>query len=388
MIRFPTHPSSTPCPSCSKITLHPFYTVTNIPTQSNLLMSTRDEALNYPKGDLQLASCSSCGFITNTAFDPSTQEHSTRYEATQAHSPTFTAFAKSLAQRWIDRYKLHGKTILEIGCLNGEFVSTLCILADTKGIGIDPVLDPSRTPDTAGRVQFIKDFYSEKYAHLSADFICCRHTLEHIAQPHDFLTTIRKTIGTRTDVMVCFEVPDVQRVLQEGAFWDLYYEHCSYFTPASLADLFTRTGFEVIDQRREFDDQYLILDAQPKAHRSAVAPTDPTPVIPFESPCSAQLKKWHAIIDSAPKIALWGSGSKAVGFLSTLDISDEQIPFVVDINPHKQNTYLPGTAQKIIPPQQLVDYQPELIIAMNPVYRNEIQQDLNQMNLRADLLTL
>ncbi len=202
--------------------------------------------------------------------------------------------------------------------------------------------------------------------------------MEHIAAPFDFLSTIRKTIGDRTDVTVCFEVPDVQRVLQEGAFWDLYYEHCSYFTPASLKDLFIRTGFEVIDQRREFDDQYLILDACPKAHSLTVGSPITTPTKPFESPCSAQLKKWHEVIDSAQKIALWGSGSKAVGFLSTLDISDEQIPFVVDINPHKQNTYLPGTAQKIIPPQQLVDYQPELIIAMNPVYRNEIQADLDQ----------
>jgi hypothetical protein len=388
MIRFPTQPSDKICPSCHTTSLQHFYTVTNIPTQSNLLMSSREEAMTYPKGDLTLCACSTCGFITNTSFNPATQEHSTRYEATQAHSPTFSAFAKSLAQRWIDRYHLHGKTILEIGCLNGEFVSTLCILADTKGVGIDPVLDPSRTPDTAGRVQFIKDFYSEKYANLPADFICCRHTLEHIAIPYDFLTTIRNTIGHRTDVTVCFEVPDVERVLQEGAFWDLYYEHCSYFTPASFASIFDRTGFQVLDQRREFDDQYLILDASPKAHRSAVGPNTPTPVKPFESTCSAQLKKWHEIIDSAEKIALWGSGSKAVGFLSTLDISHDQIPFVVDINPHKQNTFLPGTAQEIIPPLKLVDYEPDLIIAMNPVYRNEIQQDLNRMNLRADLLTL
>ena len=44
--------------------------------------------------------------------------------------------------------------------------------------------------------------------------------------------------------MVFFELPDTERVLTEAAFWDIYYEHCSYFTPGSLARLFRRTGFE------------------------------------------------------------------------------------------------------------------------------------------------
>ncbi len=26
----------------------------------------------------------------------------------------------------------------------------------------------------------------------------------------------------------------LRRILDEGAFWDLQYEHCSYFTPATL----------------------------------------------------------------------------------------------------------------------------------------------------------
>ena len=35
-----------------------------------------------------------------------------------------------------------------------------------------------------------------------------------------------------------FELPDSRRVFDEVAFWDIYYEHCSYFTPGSLARLF------------------------------------------------------------------------------------------------------------------------------------------------------
>ena len=352
-------------------------------------MATRAEAINYPKGDLKLAFCGACGFVTNTAFDPATQEHSTRYEATQAHSGTFNAFAKSLAQRWVDRYQLCGRTILEIGCLNGEFISLLCTLADAKGIGIDPALDPTRTHETGGRVRFIKDFYSEKHSDLPADFICCRHTLEHIARPLDFLITIRKTIGDRKDVVLCFEVPDVLRVLNEGAFWDLYYEHCSYFAPQSLAGLFQRAGFEIIDQRREFDDQYLVIDARPADSRSmGDVRSIENAVANFERTNGEQVLKWRRVIASGRRIVIWGSGSKAVGFLSTLAIAQETVPYVVDINPHKHGTFLPGTGQKIVAPQRLVEYQPQVIVAMNPVYRREIQADLDRMRVHAELMTL
>ena len=64
-----------------------------------------------------------------------------------------------------------------------------------------------------------------------------------------------------------FELPDVRRVLDEVAFWDVYYEHCSYFSAGSLARLFRATGFEVLDLALDYDDQYLLLEARPSAVR-------------------------------------------------------------------------------------------------------------------------
>ena len=66
----------------------------------------------------------------------------------------------------------------------------------------------------------------------------CRHTLEHIAPTGRFLRTIRNVIGDRSDTVVLFELPDAVRILREGAFWDINYEHCSYFSPGSLSRLF------------------------------------------------------------------------------------------------------------------------------------------------------
>ena len=80
----------------------------------------------------------------------------------------------------------------------------------------------------------------------------------------EFVELLRRP-AARRDGVVVFEVPDVLRVLREGAFWDVYYEHCSYFA-ARLArrPLPRAAGFEVLANRLDFDDQYLVLEARPR----------------------------------------------------------------------------------------------------------------------------
>jgi hypothetical protein len=53
------------CPSCGAASLQKFYEVDNIPAHSCLLMDSREEALAYPRGRLNLAFCSACCFISN-----------------------------------------------------------------------------------------------------------------------------------------------------------------------------------------------------------------------------------------------------------------------------------------------------------------------------------
>ena len=51
-------------------------------------------------------------------------------------------------------------------------------------------------------------------------------------------------------------------------------------------------------------------------------------------------------------MVVWGSGSKAVGYLTTLGLRDE-IAAVVDINPHKHGKFLAGTGHEIVGPDAL-----------------------------------
>jgi len=372
----------------------------SVPANSCILLNDQHEAQCYPRGKIQLGLCQRCGFIGNLAFNVNMAQYTNAYEEQQSFSPRFNAFARDLAQRLIVRHGLRNKTVLEIGCGKGDFLALLCELGPNRGIGIDPTYIPGRQDGAApSNITFIQDFYSERYAHLAADFVCCRHTLEHIFDTASFVRTVRNAVNTRPGTIVFFEVPDVLRVLQEPAFWDIYYEHCSYFSLGSLARLFRRCGFEVLDLALEYGGQYLLLEARPAENGPSGShlELEDTPevlrdaVARFQETCANAIRQWRRRIQVAraekKSIAIWGSGSKCVAFLATLGIADD-IAAVVDINPYRHGKYLPGTGKPIVPPTALKQIRPDLVIAMNPIYLQEIGTDLAAMDLHPELTSV
>jgi SAM-dependent methyltransferase len=399
-------PSAAPftCSACGAGDIHIFYRVKDVPAHSCLMLSSREEALAFPRGDIELGFCRKCGFIGNVRFDAGLNRYSAAYEETQAYSPRFLSFLDEVWDDQIARFELGPRmTALEIGCGKGEFLVGLCERSGCNGIGLDPGYRPERTRSSAAdRITFIRDFYGPTYAHLHADYVCCRHTLEHIAPVLDFIRLVRETIGDRPHVNVFFELPDMERVLQQGAFWDIYYEHCTYFTRGSLARLFRSAGFDVHRLYKAYDDQYLMLEAQPAPHATdALLPqendlaTVSSLVGRFERQVSERLRSLSETLvrhrARGHRIAIWGSGSKCVSLISSLGLSGglgAEPVAVVDINPHKHGKYLAGSGLEIISPDALRSLRPDVVLVMNSIYTDEVRHDLAARSLRPELIAL
>lgn len=388
------------CRACGAGALEPFYRQAAIPANSCLLLDDRDAALAFPKGELELAFCAACGFIQNDAFVPELTTYSAAYEESQAFSPRFLRFVDELIDRLDEGGRLAGRHVLEIGCGKGDFLVRLAERTGASGTGIDPAFRPERiSSPAAGRLAFLAETYGPQHAGIKADLVCCRHTLEHIQDVQGFLALLRRTIGEQLSTRIFFEVPDTTRILREAAFWDVYYEHCNYFTAGSLARLFRRTGFAVTDLRLGYEGQYLLLEAVPSEtpDTGAPLPAEETPeatatlVAGFRERVAAELAglgtalgEWRA---RGRRVVLWGSGSKATACLTSLGAGPEVLG-VIDINPHKAGRFVAGTGHRIAPPDQLPALAPDVVVVMNPVYADEIRADLAGRGLAPELVCL
>ena len=180
--------------------------------------------------------------------------------------------------------------------------------------------------------------------------------------------------------------------LKELGIWDLIYEHCSYFTALSLSRLFVETGLDPINIEKAFGGQYLCIEGRPAApgrKQNQVAldlslTEVEKDVKAFADNYRHMISKWGKILteigQSGAKAAVWGAGSKGITFLNVLP-GAAAINFVIDINPHKQGLYVPGTGQQVVAPDRIPEIHPDVIIVMNPLYLDEIEKMISELKL-------
>ena len=386
------------CPGCGSADLRVFYEQRRVPAHSMILCEARDEAVSFPRGDIVLAHCAECDFVSNLAFDATLGDYGPTYESSQASSGTFNRFQQSMVADLVERHHLRGKTVLEIGCGQGEFLLALCETGGNEGVGLDPAyVGPPSVAAGDGRATFVAELLSSELPTSSVDFVCCKMTLEHISRPAEFVATIRRSLGERRDVPVFMQVPEAVRIFRGAAFWDVYYEHCSYFSPAALASLFQREGFEVTRVERVYDGQYLVVEALPSGaacrrpaadgHGMGSRPHVET----FAGRTGELVDGWKRRLREAAarshRVIVWGGGSKAVAFLSAVDAGGA-IGYVVDVNPRKWRTYLPSSGHLVAPPEAVRSDPPDLVVVMNPIYVEEIRRQLRGLGADPTILAL
>lgn len=387
--------SRTHCPVCKGNDSIHLVEIMQVPTHCNLLWPTREHAQAVPRGDVLLAYCPQCGHVYNVTFDPALMAYTQDYENSLHFSPRFQQYATSLATRLVNRYNLYNKDIIEIGSGKGDFLTMLCQLGNNRGVGFDPSHVPGIEGETTVSVTFIQDFYSEKYTDYKADFIGCRHVLEHIQHPGDFVATVRQAVGDRYDTIVFFEVPNVLFTLRDLGIWDIIYEHCSYFSPYSLTWVFHHNGFRVLRVEPTFNGQFLTIEAVPiNGILDSWAEDDrdkrqmTSDVAAFGNSYREKVMAWQKRLKqmaaTGQQAIVWGAGSKGVTFMNTLGTQD--IEYVVDINPRKEGMYVSGTGQKIVSPEFLKTYQPDTVIIMNLNYKEEIGRTLHELGVSAKIV--
>jgi hypothetical protein len=376
------------CRVCGSARLSAVAELQAIPVYCNTPCVSRSDALAVPRADMHLAFCNSCGHLFNQSFDASLIAYDTGYESALDHSPRFREYAQALVADLVERCNLRGKSLVEIGCGQGAFLKALCAAGSNQGTGFDPSY---RGASSSGSARFVRDVFDVSTCTAAVDFLCCRHALEHFADPVGFLRDLRGTLGEQRTT-VFFEVPNGLYTLRDLGVWDLIYEHVSYFCESSLARAFEQSGFEVLAVNEAFDGQFLTILARPTAD-----PAGPVPVMnglachvdAFRSRFAGRRSEWEARLeryrDCGADVVVWGGGSKGVTFLNLVDATST-VSRVVDLNPAKHGRFVPGTGQPFVAPVDLERAPGDAVIVMNPIYADEITAMLADMGQRSEVV--
>jgi hypothetical protein len=374
------------CPGCGSRQSEVFYELGGVPTNSRLLLPSREEAIALPRGNIALEFCGVCGLVFNAAFDPDLVAEPSTYEQAYTHSPIFVAFQRRLADQLIERYGLHGKEILEIGYGRGDLLALLCDLGANRGSGFYVGYPPDPWAHTDAR--FRREPFSEDIPIGPTDLVCSSMLLEYVADPVRSLELLRRPLSLRKGARLFLQVSNFVRTLRHFAFWEIHYAHCSCFTPGTLHRLLCAQGFSVSDIWTDFDGQYLMADSRAADDGAASCRPGATVetitelaslVARFAHECREKQALWCEILrriaGAGNRIVIWGAGSSAAAFLTTLAVGDE-VSYVVDPDPSRQGKYTPGTGHRIVAPDVMLARRPDVVIVMNSVLTFEIQEIL------------
>jgi hypothetical protein len=374
------------CPVCGEKDIWSFFEAANVPVRDGLLWDSAQEAAAAPTGDLRLSVCRTCFYIGNEDYRPDTAG-SGRCDFSLQHSPSFRRFVRALSARLIERYRLKNTTVLDVGSGDGFFLRTICSMGRNSGVGIEPGFVQETNPDRT--VKTIRDRFSEtQAARTRFGLIACRHVLSEIDQPKELLVSIRRGIRNPA-CLVYLEVPNAAHTFGQRLFWNLVYEHRSWYLPAGLMNLCQVAGLEVQDVRACWKREYLSAVAVRASGSSRRRRTFVTASLEslqsFRTEWARTVEQWQARLAawrrSGVRVVAWGAGARAVTFAGSFDCRGV-IDTVVDINPIRWGKYLPVSAIRVAAPPFIQTFKPDVILITNPTYTSEIQAQVARLGVR------
>jgi C-methyltransferase C-terminal domain/Methyltransferase domain len=351
--------------------LETIFRQTNVPIFQNKVYPSDQLALIVEKGEVELVQSLTSGFVFNKAFTSVKMNYDAFYQNEQSNSVVFKNHLLNVLHL-LKSFGVENKKVVEVGCGKGVFFDMM-LCAGINCWGFDPTYEGSNE-----RIK--KEYFDETQKGIAADVILMRHTLEHITRPFSFLHIIAKANDYKGFLFV--EVPTFDWIVNKNAFWDIFYEHCNYFTEESISIM-----FEDAITGDFFNGQYIYLWADLSKIRNTI-PGNLKFTRHNTSAFSKKLKGYKEMLTTSGSFAIWGAGAKGSTFVNLIDTERKAIRYIIDINPAKQNKFIAGTGHPIFHPDILLQEPVQNILIMNENYAEEIEQQIKRYNIFANTLSL
>ncbi|OPY91257.1 MAG: hypothetical protein A4E72_00195 [Syntrophus sp. PtaU1.Bin208] len=331
------------------------------------LPADRDEALASGVA-LDVRQCDGCGLVQLTNRPVPYYRDVIR---AGSFSPSMRARQLYEFQRFVQRFSLQGKNILEIGSGRGEYLSLLKELP-VNAFGMEHNGEYIKTANEKGLKTFsgyptdltgpITDLIFDAF--LSINF------LEHAPDPGAFLRSCASLVSETAIGMIA--VPDLEFELRDNCLFSFMSDHLSYFSSDSLRNILILNGFEVIDLFR--NDKLNVVTAYFQRRRSC----DLSAPMGRYRNVTEEIKDYlDSILDSGRRVAVWGASHLAFSIISAAGMQD-RISYIVDSATFKQGRFASPSGLEIFPPSHLFEDPVNAVMIFCPEYSSEIVGEIKE----------
>lgn len=313
-------------------------------------------------GKLTVCQCSNCGLVQLS--EPPVPYFRDVIRAAAVSVPVRT-FKTGQFARLVEKYSLHNKKVIEVGCGKGEFLSLWKDLGvEAHGLEhAEAAVDFCRNQDLDVTQGYIAS-NEHRLPNGPYDAFTLLMFLEHMPDPNASLCGIRNNLAEGAVGLI--EVPNFDMAVRNRLFSEFIGDHLLYFTRETLYFTLQLNGYEVIECSESRDDY--VLSAVVRKRKA-------TDLLEFSSAQSNLTAELEAFIDRFPprSVAIWGAGHQALALISLAGIAGK-IKFVVDSAPFKQGRFTPASHLPIVPPEALETSPISAIIVMAASYSDEVAE--------------
>lgn len=135
-------------------------------------------------------------------------------------------------------------SILEVGCGDGWLLGEIMQRGYEDVLGIDPSRANSSCENDWLLSGYFPDDLPREQRERGRDLVICRHVLEHIESPRQFIQNLAKILNPNGELWI--EVPDLNSTLKRGIWSNFYQLHCNYFSTATLDKLAATAGLRCV----------------------------------------------------------------------------------------------------------------------------------------------
>ncbi|MBV8939770.1 MAG: class I SAM-dependent methyltransferase [Alphaproteobacteria bacterium] len=343
----------------------------------------------YP---LRAVLCESCFLMQLTSSPPPTELFQD-YRYFSSFSATMSQHARAYAEMAASRFGLSPQSLVVEIASNDGYLLRYFKERSIPVLGIEPARTVAEAAMHHHGIPTLTRFFGLALAQelkakgQRADLVVANNVLAHVPDPNDFVAGIACLLSERGVVTV--EFPDVASLLDEGQFDTIYHEHCSYLSLQSAERMFRRHGLTVFDVDKIGVHGgslrlYACRDGTQAVSLRVASLRDPA--LEHAAAYEALAQKAHAIkrdllgflIEAkrqSKRLCAYGAPAKGNTLLNFCGIRTDFLDFTVDISPHKQGLYLPGSGIPILAPEALKKEKPDYVLILPWNLKNEIMHE-------------